>query len=195
MARHFIDWADSANLKTVRCSFPDQVPQSLKVIAEPEKVVLPGGSSYLSPFTVRKYRANIRIVNYAPESIEDFSVWRRESEYDMLSDYSGGEDTDVGEDMRSFTSGKGFAKKVWEWRFWLQVEDASSKTNVKSPNNRLWLLVDNSAAQGLLGLDDDAAKLVFLFVTSNDADSRKPSKGSRSTRSSQGATFQVMGGS
>lgn len=143
----------------VRCSFPDQVPQSLKVIAEPEKVVLPGGSSYLSPFTVRKYRANIRIVNYAPESIEDFSVWRRESEYDMLSDYSGGEDTDVGEDMRSFTSGKGFAKKVWEWRFWLQVEDASSKTNVKSPNNRLWLLVDNSAAQGLLGLDDDAANL------------------------------------
>ena len=163
MASRFINWVNSANVRTVRCSFPDQVPQSLKVIVEPEKVALPGGPSYLSPFTVRKYRANVRIVNYAPDRIEDFSVWRRESEYDMLSDYSGGEDTDVEEDMRSFTSGKGFAKKVWEWRFWLQVEDASSKTNVKSPKNRLWLLVDNSAAQALLGLDDDAAKSVSLF--------------------------------
>lgn len=123
-----------------------------------------GGPGCPSPFTVRKYRANVRIVNYAPERIEDFSVWRRESEYDMLSDYSGGENTDVEEDMRSYSSGKGFAKKIWEWRFWLQVEDASSNTNPKSPKKRLWLLVDNSSAQGLLGLDDDAAKSVLYCL-------------------------------
>ncbi|KAH7418995.1 hypothetical protein BKA64DRAFT_649839 [Cadophora sp. MPI-SDFR-AT-0126] len=143
----------------VRCSFPDKSPRSLKEITDPEKIAQPDGSSYASPFTVRKYRANVRVVNYAPERIEDFSVWRRESEYDMLSDYSGGENTDVEEDMRSFTSGKGFAKKIWEWRFWLQVEDASPPTDPKSPKKRLWLLVENSAAQSLLGLDDDAANL------------------------------------
>ncbi|KAK0124218.1 hypothetical protein ONS95_009195 [Cadophora gregata] len=152
--------AEKLNLNdNVRCSFPDKIPTSLKVIMEPETLPHPGESSYPSPFTVRKYRANVRIVNYAPEKIEDFSVWRRESEYDMLSDYSGGEDTDVEEDMRSFTSGKGFAKKIWEWRFWLQVEDACSNTSPTRPEKRLWLLVDNSAAQGLLGLDDDAANL------------------------------------
>ncbi|KAH6723885.1 hypothetical protein BKA61DRAFT_587294 [Leptodontidium sp. MPI-SDFR-AT-0119] len=143
----------------VCCSFPDKTPVSLNEIAAPETIVRQGGPGCPSPFTVRKYRANVRIVNYAPERIEDFSVWRRESEYDMLSDYSGGENTDVEEDMRSYSSGKGFAKKIWEWRFWLQVEDASSNTNPKSPKKRLWLLVDNSSAQGLLGLDDDAANL------------------------------------
>ncbi|KAG4441391.1 hypothetical protein IFR05_003148 [Cadophora sp. M221] len=136
-----------------------KTPVGLNEIEAPETIVQQGGPSRTSPFTVRKYRANVRIVNYAPERIEDFSVWRRESEYDMLSDYSGGEDTDIEEDMRSYTSGKGFAKKIWEWRFWLQVEDAGSNTNPKSPKKRLWLLVDDSSAQGLLGLDDDAANL------------------------------------
>ena len=72
----------------------------------------------------------------------------------MLSDYSGGEDTDREEDMRIFKSGRGFAKNVWEWRFALLVEDASSKNS----QERLWLMVDNHAAQFLLGLDDDATK-------------------------------------
>ncbi|KAH7343028.1 hypothetical protein BKA65DRAFT_596046 [Rhexocercosporidium sp. MPI-PUGE-AT-0058] len=145
--------------KNICCSFPDKTPTSLKEIEAPEKLVRKGGPSYPSPFTVRRYRANVRIVNYAPERIEDFSAWRRESEYDMLSDYSGGENTDIEEDMRSYSNGKGFVKKIWEWRFWLQVEDASSNTNSKTPKKRLWLLVDNSSAQGLLGLDDDAADL------------------------------------
>jgi len=71
-----------------------------------------------------------------------------------LSDYSGSEDTDREEDMRIFKSGKGFAKHIWEWRFALQVEDASSKES----KERLWLMVDNHSAQGLLNLEDDATK-------------------------------------
>jgi protection-of-telomeres protein 1 len=73
----------------------------------------------------------------------------------MLPDYSGGEDTDLEEDRRIFKSGEGFAKDIWEWRFALLVEDASSKDAKKE---RLWLMVDNHAAQGLLGLEDDATK-------------------------------------
>lgn len=72
----------------------------------------------------------------------------------MLSDYSGGEETDPKEDMRSYKSGKGYAKKKWEWRFWLHVEDA----HPNGTKQRLWVIVDNPSAQGLLGLDDDAAK-------------------------------------
>jgi protection-of-telomeres protein 1 len=107
-----------------------------------------------SPFTLSKYRSIVRVVDYFPHKIEDFAVGRRASEFDMLSDYSGGEDTDPGEDMRIFKSGKGFAKHVWEWRFALQVEDASSKDS----KERLWLVVDNHAAQALLGLEGDATK-------------------------------------
>jgi hypothetical protein len=101
-----------------------------------------------------KYRANVRVVDYFPNRIEDFAVGHRASELDMLSDYSGGEDTDPEEDMRIFKSGKGFAKDVWQWRFALQVEDASSKIS----KQRLWLMVDNHAAQSLLNLDEDATK-------------------------------------
>ncbi|CZS94473.1 uncharacterized protein RCO7_10094 [Rhynchosporium graminicola] len=143
----------------IKCCFQERAPVSLIEILEPEHALQTSGPGYLSPFTLRKYRANVRIVNYAPERIEDFSVWRRESEYDMLSEYSGGENTDLEEDMRSYKSGKGFAKKIWEWRFWLQVEDAGSSSRSKIPKERMWLLVDNASAQGLLGLDDDAANL------------------------------------
>jgi hypothetical protein len=88
------------------------------------------------------------VVGYFPDKVEDFSVGRRISDYDILSDYSGGEDTDVEEDRRVFKSGNGFAKK-WDWRFALEVEDADPK----SPKERMWLLVDNHNAQGLLGID------------------------------------------
>lgn len=107
-----------------------------------------------APFTNRTYKANVRVVDYAPNRIEDFAVGHKSSEMDILSDYSGGEETDHEEDLRIFRSGKGFPKKVWEWRFALQVEDASSKDS----KERLWLIVDNHAAQGLLGLEENAAK-------------------------------------
>lgn len=96
------------------------------------------------------------MIDYFPNRIEDFAVGYRASEYEMLSDYSGGEDTDHEEDLRQFRNGKGFAKNTWEWRFALKVEDAS----VKEPKetDRLWLLVDNMAAQGLLGLEEDATR-------------------------------------
>jgi hypothetical protein len=96
----------------------------------------------------------VRVVDFFPHKIEDFAVGRRPSEYDILSDYSGGEDTDREEDLRVFKNGRGFAKNIWEWRFALQVEDASSKES----KERLWLMVDNHAAQGLLNLEDDATK-------------------------------------
>lgn len=116
------------------------------------------GSCFPSTFTNRKYRANVRVVDYAPNRIEDFAVWRRETEFDMLSDYSGGEETDIEEDMQSYKNGKGYAKKKWEWRFWLRLEDA----NLKESKERLWVIVDNYSAQGLLGLDDDATKSEYL---------------------------------
>ncbi|TVY33606.1 Protection of telomeres protein [Lachnellula occidentalis] len=122
---------------------------------EPRKIFLDDGRDHISPFTNCKYRANVRVVDYFPHRIEDFAVGYRFSEYEMLSDYSGDEDTDREEDLRTFLSGKGFAKNTWEWRFALQVEDATAK----DPKDRLWLVVDNAAAQGLLNLEEDATSL------------------------------------
>jgi protection-of-telomeres protein 1 len=104
------------------------------------------------PFINAKYRANVRIVDYWPHKLEDFAVGRRKSEFEIISDYSGGESTDNEEDMRLFRSGKGFGgEKIWEWRFALQVEEAGEKGSEK-----IWLIVNNEDGQMLL--DQDAAK-------------------------------------
>jgi len=107
------------------------------------------GQRHLCPFDVRNYKANIRVVGYFPPKIEDFAVGRRPSDYDMLSDDSGGDDTDPEVNMQSYRSGKGFPMKVWEWRFALQIVDA----NDKAYRDRTWLIVNNHDAQMLLDMD------------------------------------------
>jgi protection-of-telomeres protein 1 len=117
-------------------------------------VVESSGKILWAPFTNRKYRANVRVVDYFPHRIEDFAIARRVSEYDMLSDDSGGEDSDEDDIHGHGNKGRFATNVVWEWRFALQVEDARAKNG----EDRVWLLVDNLQAQGLLGLADDASK-------------------------------------
>lgn len=107
-------------------------------------------------------------MGYFPHEIEDFAIGRRVSEYDMLSDYSGGEDTDYKESMKNFKSGKGFPKKSWEWRFALEVQDADAvgdSGGKDKKKERVLLMVDNHSAQGLLNMD--AAKYAARFIPPN----------------------------
>jgi protection-of-telomeres protein 1 len=135
----------------VRCSHPDYPVLSLEQILKPHSYILDpqADQEVILPFVNAKYKANVRVIGYFPHDLRDFAVGRRATEYDMLSDYSGGEETDLEEDARLFKAGKGFGQKKWEWRFAVEVEDASSKT----PKERMWLHVDNHAAQALLDLD------------------------------------------
>jgi len=121
----------------------------LEHILKPQKHSLAPGQDIILPFVNEKYRANVRVVGYFPHKVEDFAVGRRVTEYDILSDYSGGDDTDREEDIHAFEEGKRLSKKVWEWRFALEVEDAGAQL----PKERTWLVVDNRNAQGLLNMD------------------------------------------
>lgn len=137
--------------ENVRCNYPDIPTLSLSTLLQPQKLLLNGEDrqEVVLPFIAANYRANVRVVGYFPPRLEDFATGRRVSEYDMLSDYSGGEDSDPEEFNRSWKSGKGAPIMTWEWRFALEVEDASSK----GPRAKMWLMVDNAAAEGLLNLD------------------------------------------
>ncbi|KAG9243189.1 hypothetical protein BJ878DRAFT_424199 [Calycina marina] len=122
----------------------------LKDILKPQKYYIDSNKQeIIMPFINARYRANVRVVGYFPHKIEDFAVGRRITEMDMLSDYSGGEDTDHEEDRRIFKEEKSFGKYKWDWRFALEVEDAGSQL----PKERTWLVVDNFAAQGLLDME------------------------------------------
>lgn len=120
------------------------------MILQPKQLT---STSEPAPYHFARYKANVRVVDYYPHKLEDFAVGYRPNDMDILSDYSGDEDTDLEENMRTFRSGKGFGNKKWEWRFALELEDAESE-------DRLWVVVNNHDAQFLLGLEEDAAKSV-----------------------------------
>ncbi|RDW88478.1 hypothetical protein BP6252_00510 [Coleophoma cylindrospora] len=155
-------FAQKLNLNEhVRCIHPEKPTLSLLDVKSLVLSKSTTGHAYTLPFVNANYKANVRVVDFFPDKLEDFAVGRRVSEYDILSDYSGGEETDRDEDMRSFRAGKGFPEKRWEWVFALQVEDASRApmSAGTSSNNRLWLTVDNQAAQMLLNMEEDAMDL------------------------------------
>ncbi|KAI0119024.1 hypothetical protein F4814DRAFT_410249 [Daldinia grandis] len=101
------------------------------------------------PFTCAKYRANVRVVDFRPRKLEDFATWRKNTEFDMLSDHSGASDSESDEDQGTLNRYRG--DKIWEWRFSLLLEEAGPKK--KGEDNSLWVVVDNTEAQMLVNLD------------------------------------------
>ncbi|KAJ2988758.1 hypothetical protein NUW58_g3810 [Xylaria curta] len=138
--------------KLIKCESQEQPLTPLPFIIEPVswKTTVEGKKVTLTlPFACAKYRTNVRVVDFRPRKLENFATWRKSTESDVLSDYSsdsdsGSEDEDPGFAIR-YTG-----KKMWEWRFALQLEDADPKSKEKS---RLWAVVDNVEAQQLTGMD------------------------------------------
>ncbi|UKZ57838.1 hypothetical protein TrVGV298_011699 [Trichoderma virens] len=101
------------------------------------------------PFVNMNYRANVRVVNFMPPDIEDFAHPKKSSEYAMLSDY---EESDADSDMEEETVDRSTVRE-WEWRFFLELEDASPPGDIQSDKKTLWVAVNNFSAQCLLNLD------------------------------------------
>lgn len=105
------------------------------------------------PFTCAKYRATVRVTDFYPSRLEDFACARRPVVFEVLSDYSGADSSSSGDDDSACTPAgrQPGSDLIWEWRFALQIEDASPKA--KQPPGRIWIAVDNLEAQCLTGLD------------------------------------------
>ncbi|KAI1754597.1 hypothetical protein F4782DRAFT_493135 [Xylaria castorea] len=117
-------------------------PVSWKTTVEREEVTL------TLPFACAKYRTNVRVVDFRPRKLENFATWRKSTEYDVLSDYSCDSDSESDDDHGSAARHPG--KKIWEWRFALQLEDGDPKSKEK---DRFWAVIDNIEAQQLTGMD------------------------------------------
>ncbi|KAL7913685.1 hypothetical protein GGI35DRAFT_438257 [Trichoderma velutinum] len=105
------------------------------------------------PFVNINYRASVRVVNFMPPDLEDFAQPKKPkktSEYAMLSDH---EESDAGSDMEvEETVGRSTVRE-WEWRFFLELEDASPHGEGQGEKKTLWVAVNNFSAQCLLSLD------------------------------------------
>ncbi|KAI1075876.1 hypothetical protein F5B20DRAFT_558244 [Whalleya microplaca] len=119
-------------------------PVSWNTTVEGQEVTL------ILPFTCAKYRANVRVVDFRPRKLENFASWRKNTEYDLLSDYSGASDSESDSDGQG-TLDRYVGPKTWEWRFALQLEEADPKG--KGEPCKVWVVVNNTEGQQLLNLD------------------------------------------
>ncbi|KAI8625319.1 hypothetical protein F5Y19DRAFT_267441 [Xylariaceae sp. FL1651] len=137
----------------IKCESQEQPVTPVSSIIEPIswKTTVEGQEVTLTlPFACAKYRTNVRAVDFRPRKLEDFSTWRKSTEADVLSDYSSDSDSGSDGEDRGIVS-RYSGKKIWEWRFALQLEDADPK--LKGENQTFWAVVDNTEAQQLTGLD------------------------------------------
>lgn len=141
---------DPALNKLIICESIDKRPTTVESILAPhfyettheeEEIRVP------LPFVCMKYRTKVRVVDFHPKRLEEFAISRRVTAFDVLSDNSADEDTSNSEDDDDSDDG---GPHVWEWRFALQLEDASEK--VKAPR-RMWVVINNMEAQYLTGLN------------------------------------------
>ncbi|KAK1237686.1 hypothetical protein MKX07_006814 [Trichoderma sp. CBMAI-0711] len=103
------------------------------------------------PFVNMNYRAHVRVVNFIPPDLEDFARPRRTTEFDMLSDNEE-PDQDVS-DSGGESTADGTTTRVWEWRFFLELEDASPSMGNQGKRKTIWVAVNNFSAQCLVNLD------------------------------------------
>ncbi|KAK8066383.1 hypothetical protein PG997_013130 [Apiospora hydei] len=115
--------------KQVTCESEDQPVSPLDRILDGvswKRSGINGEEHVALPFTNVKFRANVRVVDFRPRRLEDFAAGRK------VTDFAG--------------------PKSWEWRFALELEDASPRAKGEKPE-RIWALVDNYEAQQLTNMD------------------------------------------
>lgn len=131
--------------ENVQDIYPNQIIVPLRSVLHNNQLSKPGSDIVYAPFSNFKYRVTVRVVDYFPHLIEDFAVLCSETVRDLSLGSNEAEDDCINK------------RENWEWRFSLLLEDASmTKTRTKE---RVWVIVDNVAAQGLLNIEEDAADL------------------------------------
>ncbi|KAK2000357.1 telomere-binding alpha subunit central domain-containing protein [Colletotrichum falcatum] len=201
---------------------PVDASLNMQVVAEhPEQAITPvsdllklakyettnqGASFCLElPFNCARYRTNVRVIDFYPNRLQDFARARkRQTEYDVLSDYSG-EESESGEEDNGTLDGfvtKGDLR--WEWRFALRLQGVMTmhKDSKSRKDNSFWAVVGNMDAQLLTGMDacdlraspEELAQLrERMFILWGDLEEKK-SKELANKRNKQKANGRNMKG-
>lgn len=125
------------------------------------KRITPQGNEWFAPFQNCRYKSRVRVVDYYPRQLEQFSVRVKQNQYAELSDSESvieEESTDNDSDAMEVDSGnEAKGRTRWEWRFALVVEDVNpgarnSANNGEQPRTRrqLELFVTGQDAEYLL---------------------------------------------
>lgn len=139
----------------MRCENESIQTHTVTEILEPVLKDVAIGSEVIKlplPFTCSNYRAHVHVVDFKPSNLMDFAIPRKaSSEFDMLSDSEPSSESESESDSDADNTQNSAAALGWEWRFSLQLEDAVAAPGQEK--KRVWVAVDNRAAQCLMGLD------------------------------------------
>ncbi|KAM0260734.1 hypothetical protein ACHAQJ_002650 [Trichoderma viride] len=143
----------STDNSSVKCEYESKAISTVQDILDPIylQTDVDGEQVKLQlPFVNLKYRAAVRVVNFMPPTLEDFAQPKKTTEYGMLSD---NEESDVELDMEGDAAMDPVTAREWEWRFFLELEDANPPKDSRGKKKTLWVAVNNFSAQCLLSLD------------------------------------------
>ncbi|KAM0447930.1 hypothetical protein ACHAO4_008461 [Trichoderma viride] len=141
------------NNSNVKCEYETKATSTFEDILDPIylKTKVDGQEVELQlPFVNLNYRADVRVINFMPPDLRDFAQPKKMSEYVMLSDY---EESDADSDEERGSTADRAAVRQWEWRFFLELEDANFPKDHGGKKKTLWVAVNNFSAQCLLNLD------------------------------------------
>lgn len=129
----------------IRCHNYDVPFKSLVEILDPSILErkTPSGKPYSLPFQNCLYKSKVRVVDYFPDDLADFSVPRKKSYRDHLSDNGSVSEHDSGCELSQLDEDQ----VKWSWRFILLIEDARPRPNATAEAN--------AAQMELLVADDD----------------------------------------
>lgn len=148
--------------KNIHCSDHTKPTRPLSSILslDTHQNTSPAGNTYTLPFLNINSRATVRVVDFLPSNLADFSVPSgRPSEYTFLSDYEPSDsdsDSDSNTPTPPITNSEAEEpihsppSQSWEWRFALILEDASPSSSTR---DRLTAYVAAHDAEFLLKLD------------------------------------------
>ena len=147
-------------LRIVKCANPT-IPVS--TLAQIESTVfrmndLPSGNVITLPFLNLKSRIQVRVIDFWPQDLQDFSRSISDDKYHLLTVSSTNESKTEATRGLPVAPKKQFSQPLamrnWEWAFYLLVEDVKGKEDTgKGTARRMPLLMAHDDAVHLLKLD------------------------------------------
>ncbi|KAL6910954.1 hypothetical protein GGI43DRAFT_391624 [Trichoderma evansii] len=141
------------NNPSVKCEYENKTISTFEDILDPIYLKTKVNDQQVElqlPFVNLNYRADVRVINFMPPDLRDFAQPKKVSEYGILSDY---EESDAGSDEERGSIADRAAVRQWEWRFFLELEEANAPKDRQGKKKTLWVAVNNFSAQNLLNLD------------------------------------------
>ncbi|KAI9847019.1 MAG: hypothetical protein M1837_003375 [Sclerophora amabilis] len=180
----------------VRCAYQHINPSYISEIIDgsSRNTRSPKGVNYLLPFHNTRCRANVRVVDFFPPTLEDFAVPCFASDQQVSSESESDETFSHGKPCTETDVQEGIqGSQTWEWRFYLLLEEGGKKckNGGNDSQNKIKVIVAQEDAEFLLDMsavdlrqnENALARLrEKLFVLWGDLEERKAAISTRTLK-------------